>query len=408
MPNIKNTILSLGLLVVGVAIDAMTSDSRYIPLFDPPRLAIENTRSAFIPDYFLATGSKSLDRLEREIGMWELAGKFDQGKLADAFVAAGLPNPLRSEWQGIEIPLAVEGKLQAQAVDFSFYQPVTNWLYVGCSWMFMRVNTSQEFFLNCKTLKLLDGDAIELDESRRSMLDQLGLLRNHNAQLGFGDVDAYVWLGRVWDYELKFRRIDVGSRLGLLIPSGVKRQLDAPTSIPFGGNGHWGAYVEVDGIFELKEDFKVGFLTRVIKRFSRTSCQRMPVLVEPYIYGVAVGQVTVNPGPTFLFSPYVVLENLRKGFGVAVQYHLTNHWKDSWKDARTDRTVPVKLAPVEELSDWASDYFTLEAFYDFGKEKAQRSFDPILMFRWDVPAMFFMTKNIVKTNRVSISLECAF
>ena len=409
MSKIKMLLLAIIILITArSSIFSMVYDNRVIPLLQRPYISVDDTQNIFAVDYFMATGSKALDHLENEIGIPELYGLFDQGKLADAFVAAGRPNPLRSEWQNREIPWAMDGKIQAQAVTFLIHKKIVDWLAIGFSWLFMRTNSRQEFRLKSNNLFLGPGDRLELDDLRRAMFSQLRLAQNHTAQLGFGDIDCYLRFGNVWDYTLKFRSFDVGARLGLLIPTGQSRDINEPASIPFGGNGHWGIYGTLDGLFELKEDMKFGFFARLSKRFKRTNCQRMPVLGEPRIFGATVGQATINPGLTFIFSPYIVLENLRKGMGVSVQYHLTSHRQDSWTDVRLDKTIPVDLCQVEELSEWGSDYFTLHLFYDFGKAKPIRSFDPIISFRWDVPAMLFITNRIAKTHRISIGVEFAF
>src|SRR5204863_7772461 len=111
---------------------------------------------------------------------------------------------------------------------------------------------------------------------------------------------------------------------------------------------------------------------------------------------------------TFIFSPYAYAENLRAGLGLGVQYTVTVHQKDTWENPIVDPTIPVDLKDTQGLSYWGSDYFTLNVFYDFGKEKLCRSFDPIISFRWDIPVMFSPTKNSAKTNRVSVGIEFVF
>jgi len=212
----------------------------------------------------------------------------------------------------------------------------------------------------------------------------------------------------VWEYTLKFRRIDAGLSLGILMPTGVTQELNNPASVPFGGNGHWGFYVSADALLELREDIKTGVLLRVSKRIANTKVRRMPAAGEPQIFGTVVGPARVNPGSTFIFSPYFALENLRKGLGISVYYTLTSHREDKWTDKRPDQTVPVELNQVNDLSSWGSDYVTLNVFYDFGKEKVQRSVDPIISFRWDIPASLFVTKRVVRTHVVALGIEFAF
>ncbi len=240
-------------------------------------------------------------------------------------------------------------------------------------------------------------------------LKKLALLQNDSAQHGISDIDLFFRGGNMWEYTLKCRRICAGISIGGYIPTGVKTVLYNAASIPYGGNGFGGMYFKGDALFELKEDIKVGFLLQISKRFARTTIARMPMVAsEPYIFGPIVGPVRINPGPTLAFSPYFILENMRAGLGVGLHYTLTSHWKDHWCDRRCDPQFPVDLSQVERRSKWGSDYFTVDIFYDFGKQNTRRTIDPILFFRWDVPAMLFVSHNVAKTNKVSLGVEIAY
>jgi hypothetical protein len=409
MPKLKIGCIVLVMSSI-TALHAMVYDDRDIPpLFARPRLALEGTNSNFSVEGLFATASKAVGDNEAKLGLPELHGTFDQQQLAKAFVISGRPNPLRSEWQGVDkIAWKMEGKRQIQGVACAWNQAVHKYLSFGFSWVFLYANSRNDFKLAQTNLFLGEGDRLELDEIRRGMLQTLDLQEGNTIQAGFGDIDFYIRVGNVWEYIYKLRKIDVGLRVGVLFPTGVRRDIARPASIPFGGNGHWGMYVAFDGIFEVKEDLKVGFYARISKRFPRTSIQHMSVNGEPDIFGAVTGPVHINPGVTGVFSPYVVLENLRKGLGVSVQYTLTAHQEDEWCDQRADKTVPVRLGKTIALSEWASDYFTLNVFYDFGKVKIVRELEPVISLRWDVPTTLFITKHVPKMYKVSLGIEFAF
>ncbi len=158
----------------------------------------------------------------------------------------------------------------------------------------------------------------------------------------------------------------------------------------------------------MKEDWKIGFLARLSKRLPKTSTHRLSVKGEPEIFGAIIGNVRIDPGFTFVFSPYIVLENLRKGLGMSAQYTLTYHTRDSWKGCSNACNVATEVTKIQERSKWGSDYFTLNAFYDFGKTKVVRNFDPIISFRWDVPGKLWVMSRVPQTHRVSIGIEFAF
>ncbi len=401
---------------------SMVFDNRFIPLIQRPILMFDNTWSEFKAGFFFTTADKSFDSHQKEIPLPEIFGNFDQAKLAQSFVVAGQTNPLPSEYQSLpEIPWVVEGKRQSQGAVFRWHQRVNDYFSLGSSWLFMRVNSRHRYFLNTQKIAtvLEPGDATLLDESRRSIFNTMGIREGNTAQLGFGDIDLYFRLGYRWIYEYRFRGIDFGLRVGGLMPTGQSREQDRPASIPFGGNGHWGAYVHLDTAFELKEDWRVGAFFRVSKRFKNTKDRRMPVdlgkattgaviQTTPQPYGVVCGPVEIDPGVTCVVCPWFLLENLRDGLALGLNYTLTWHQKDSWCDARADKSVPVNLAPTEAQSKWASDYFTINALYDFNSSIKERDLHPVVFFRWDVPASVFVTDRINKTHRVTLGLEFVY
>ena len=315
---------------------AMTYDYRFMPFIarSDQLLLSDDKQHSGSCDFFIATASEAVSD-EKTVNIPTLFGSFDQKKYADGMVKAGYPNFLRPEWRNQSIPWSTPGKIQAQGIAMAWYIPlIPNLLSTGFNCLWMHASTYSYFNQeNVQTLTYTDSKQ-ELDEIRRCMFNTVGLTRNYSSQFGFGDIDWYIRCGRSWHYAFKCRNFNVGGRLGLLIPTGKKQDLACPTSIPFGGNGHWGAYGAFDGLFELREDLKVGILVRVSKRFAKTACHRLTVNEEPGPLGIITGLAHVNPGLTFIFAPLIALENIREGMGASIQYTMTKHLKDTWTDAR--------------------------------------------------------------------------
>ena len=409
MPKTKHILISLVLMACSYfSSSAMVYDNQFIPLLRRTRIDVGGCTSLFAIDLFACTASSAYGATEEQVGLPSIFGIFDQGELGQSMDAAGLFNPMRTDWQNFKVLWDLNGKLQTQGIFFTLHKDITDWISFGASWMFMRANSRHGFNLGKNDLELGRADRLQLDENRREMFDVLGLQENSSAQVGFGDVDLYLRVGHVWDYALKFRMIDAGATLGMLIPSGLRHEPNKPTSIPFGGNGHWGMYGALDGLFELKEDMKAGLYLRFSKRFPKTQNERMPAGCEPIIFGALCGPAHVNPGFTFVFNPFFVLENVRAGLGLGIYYNLTAHFKDSWQDRRFNPSVPARLDGALNFTNWRAEYITLNAFYDFGKVRMFREFDPILTFNWDVPVRFLAAQNVFKTYRIALGVQFAF
>lgn len=412
MSNIRSLII-VALVVCGfyASCTAMVYDNRYFPLFNRPYVRTCEQRSRFAVDVFFMTADNAYGDREQDIGLYELFGFYDQKKLGLALMKVGLPNALLDEWRALDIPWHLRGKLQAQGVAMIYDQALTNLFSTGFSLFFMRATGAQRFEFNNSTLRFTPSDELTLGQERRQMHQTLGLNGPLAHQTGISDIDWYLRVGSLWDYVLKCRRIDAGFRLGALIPSGLSMDINSPASVPFGGNGFAGIYGSIDADFELKEDLNFGLLLRLNKRFARTKKQRLPVADEPQIFGALVSDVRIDPGFTVVFSPYLSVENIRAGFGGRLNYTLTAHTQDEWKDLRSvqeKQALPVDVFKLEDQSGWMSDYVTLSAFYNFGAGKVDSGMNPTFVFSWDIPALLFKAYGISKTQRISLSLEAHF
>jgi hypothetical protein len=385
----------------------MVFDNRFMPLMQRPWIASDDGRSHVSTHLFGVRATRAYNSLGAEAPLPDMYGSFDLGKIAQGIVNLGFQNPIKTEWQGATIPWALEGKLQGQGIDLEWQKAITQYISIGGSFLVLRLSSWYNFVLNEKdcTLHPRASEVQELEDLRLSILRQIGICGDCSVQHGFGDTDLYVRVGNYWEYACKFRSIQVGGRLGLLIPTGKHQNIHYPSSIPFGGNGHWGIYGAADALFELKEDWKVGLYLRINQRFARTQCHRVPTECEMDNYAALQTDVRVRPGTTFVFSPYVDFECLRDGLGVRVFYVLTKHWADRWSICQQDEK---KYKDFIKRTEWGSDYFSVNVFYDFGKVKPNRTVYPILTFCWDIPQSVLIANAVAKTDRISLGVEVAF
>lgn len=409
---------------------AMIVDSRFVPLLQKPFFSMQGQPSHVSASLFATTANEALLKNDKYTGIPEIYGvintssgmtehsSLDVNILGQALEAVGKVNPL-GELKGLSLPYRQEGKMQSQGALFSYHQAIGDYVSLGGSALFMRFLSTQRFYLDQASVNVSQQavDFVDVvDKARREMFEEIGLKPPVSDQAGVGDFNFYMRLGKTWDYTLKCKMLSLGAKLGALVPAGQSRDILSPTSVSFGGNNHWGLYTSVDFEAEVKEYWKVGLLGWVGKRFARVTPQRLSVGGEPMVFGVMDGRVKVNPGFTWSFSPYVTLENIRSGLGGRVQYTLTKHAHDHWDVVcKSNEVSPYcliyrgnKYSLGEYISRWASDYITLDAFYDFGNQRAERSFDPILFLSCDIPVDAIVANAVPRMYKISLGLDISF
>lgn len=406
-------------LFFSVSINALI-DNRYFPLYRQRYTRQPDKLSIFDTNVFLMTASRARGFDDKPIGIPELDGKYDLIRVGKALEITGKENPVPDEWQSKnQLLLDMNGKLSAQGFWIGYEQALTNWFSPGISFYFMSASSRYEFVIPDilrRELKLDQnrGSEIVLEKTIAKANDLLGITDNQFKKSGVPDIDLYIRFGIVRDYVHKFRKIDLGFTIGMLIPSGPKIEINNPASVPFGANGHWGLYFDGEAFLELKDDFIVGLWIQFVKRFEKTSIRRIPVNGEPLRFGALVGPVQVNPGLTFGISPFVDLEGIRDALGVKARYTFIHHAEDHWIDVRDDQTIPSMLFTTDGIEthsvsrSWINEYITLSLIYNFANEAKCRKFTPIVYLDWDIPVRILASKNICKTHRVSLGFEFSF
>jgi hypothetical protein len=388
----------------------MVFDNRFMPLMSRPWIAPDDGRTHISTNAFVVRATNAYNKNGEEGPMSEIWGPFDLGECARNWAKLSHTNPLRTEWQGAIIPLLADGKFYGAGIDIEWQKFLFWHVWIGGSFMAMQLNSWYEFMLDEKNagqnVSQLKIYAQDLDEMRREVMTKTCLCGAHAHEHGIGDIDLYIRLGNYWEYTCKFRSIQAGGRVGLLIPTAKPRNIYFPSAIPFGGDRHWGIYGAIDATFELKEDFKVGIFARANQRFSRVVCTRIPLGCEAENMAAMEGDVDIEPGATLIVSPFATFECLRDGFGARIAYTLTKHWPDTWHFWDAPRYV--NLEKMRDRTSWGSDYFSINVFYDFGKAKPDWAVYPILTFCWDIPASVLIANSVAKTDRVSLGVEVAF
>lgn len=408
-------ILSFGFIST---IKSMVYDNRYAPEYMSPILFKPRPRmdSNFqaIPIYMRANHSfGDMD----SIGYPELNGLYNLADINRGLMAANViqEDLFRSDLRGLpKVIWNRQGRLDIEALALYYQNILCDNVIVGSSYLFGHVNSRHDFILNkgsdTSIPNIKQGDEEYLYMLRAQVMDKLNVDYAIFRKVISGDLDLFFKFGKQWQYRYRCRSIDAWLTTGAIFPIGNPYEINNPASIILGGNRHWGVYLGVQGHAEVREDWHIDILFRAIKRLPKTfSCARMPGANELFDYGAIVGPMYVNPGYTFAFSGFLILEDFSyDGLGAKLGYTVIGHLEDKLVDKRKDQTIPSNLKAGMELSSWGIEFVRACVFYDFAKKLDYPSSLPSLSLYLDVPVHSTISKRSVKTYAISLAIETNF
>lgn len=411
-------ILFLVLICVPTSIYSMVTDNRYFPWFNHPYNGTDHQHGCFRADPFFITGTSAwkikpgVRQIDQETGFPDLQGELDYYQLGIALEMDGKPNPIPSDWRNVtDFPMLMPGSFQGQGISFAGYAPLTNHFGIGATFLFFRLMSQANILPAASTARQLNlaapGNQARLTQLTQDFEAIVGTQNGYIIETGVGDVDLFIRFYDVREYIFYCRKMDASVAVGLLVPTGVQESLYSIASVPFGGNGFWGWYIAPALEFELKEDWKLGFVARVQKRFARTVLSRIPIADESALFAPVIGNLNVNPGTTFMFAPYFALEDIREGLGAMVQYTVVAHLTDGFTDEREDASPAANFTNMLANSSWVSEYVTVEGLYDlsFGQPW---SYKPLFTLSLDLPLSLLGARGCAKTSRITLGLTVDF
>lgn len=400
-------------LFISSKVFATVYDNRFFPLYKRPYTKKNDKYSRFGSTFFIDSADNAMGMHSEIIPIPKIFGEYKMQNIGKALVVLGKENPLLDEFQNLEFPWNIDQKLSSQGFNLIYDQHIYKYLYAGASLLCMRVNSNYSFIFNKgeSGFNKTGQGFTDIYEYMSKLHNAIGVTGNSFNKFGFGDMDAYIRIGNIWDYLYKMQRIDANFTLGFLIPTGQQRCLNLPSSVPFGGDGHWGMYGQAECELGLKDDMRLLLMFRMSKRKTEVKEQRVPVAGEHPLFGALITPVKVSPGLTFIFAPQFWWENLRSGFGVRVGYTLAYHNCDTYTDLRSQvekDAVSGDFGALNNMSSWANDYLNLSAYYEFYDDVDNKKVEPIISLSWDWPTFFLVGKNAPKTQSVSLGLDLIF
>lgn len=326
-------------------------------------------------------------------------------------------------WGYNELNFASTGKIHAEGFQLGYEKAVSDYLSFGLLTSALHVSSSLAFVIAPRLREVLhlpvpnttlQGREREIYNAFLNAFDLLNLQAPEWSATGLGDTDLYARFGKRIDYRYKFRRIDLGVRVGAIAPTTVPYSYANPAAISLGGGGFAGVFVQPEFELELKHDWLVGLWARVEARANKNFYARVPVKhayadhTEPINFGAVMGEFNIKPGVTAGFCPYARITDLVDGFGAQLLYVYVHHFQDTWTDLCPNRSYEANTCLVNQLSSWTDSHVGVTLFLDLNKTKLGYCNAPEYFLDVLIPIDFLSTKNVGKSLRVSLGFEFSF
>ncbi len=435
MTNKKNINLSFLFLVstflfIPLFLNAFHLPSKHCPFFENDftvNLYPTKKHTLAIEGIF-GTISTAFKRNGKSGGTPELYGEYELNSVVDSLQAVNGSNP------GFKNPFQqLPANLQKKSLKFGVSEKIhtvgctlsdTHWffdntLFVGAWIPIISMQSMNRYILKeASTFNVADQNLI--DKVRRDTHQALGFYDNGATRTGFGDLDLFVGYRAFWDHKLLMKSIIITPKMGLILPTGVHRDVDNPSTIPFMGDGHLGIHGEIHSQFELKQDLRLGFIIHGAHQVQHRKKERHAVFKEPSIFSALVTHIKVKPGFTLALAPYLVLENILDNVHFQVKYTYLRHGADDVSDYGeyllddpksssylTKR--PTNVITQKDIDDnkfekwnnskWRSHYVTLQLMFDTRQTLTSWKLDPNFYVSYDIPCA---GRGISKMHQISL------
>lgn len=234
-----------------------------------------------------------------------------------------------------------------------------------------------------------------------AILNRYNLSRENKTQVGCGDLSLAA--GYTYSYQettvLDF--VDLTFKLGVLTPTGKKRNEDHIFSLAMGNNGHFGFQGSFDIGFGAYEWLTIGLHMDGIGFLDRTACVRIKTGPKQsgMIY-LAKEKSRLSRGTIVNGGAYLKADHIARGLSVTVGYSGTQQNSCTVTPCNSNFSASV-ASSNESLQSWRMHVIQSSIEYDFSKKESMCGFNLSFFYNAQVGGL-----RVFKTNM--IGGECGF
>lgn len=186
---------------------------------------------------------------------------------------------------------------------------------------------------------------------------------------GAGDIS--IMFG--WGYNYQELRvldfIDITGKIGMLLPSGKKQNIDYAFDLPLGYNGHWGVGGSGDFAVGIYDWLTLGGHVNAIAFLDHTDVFRMKTDARQNGFiKLAKGCATSELGPIWNAGAFIKADHVAGGLSLLAGYSYTQKQRDMLHPQKTSCFNPTAVCCDSMLSGWKMQTVHLLMEYDGARE----------------------------------------
>lgn len=225
------------------------------------------------------------------------------------------------------------------------------------------------------------------------------------SKTGVGDMALYVgWRQGFLQEKQWLKEVTVNIRLGLICPTGVKKNEDIAVSLPFGTDGSFALPFAVGLDLRFRKFFWAGFDATFMQIFSHTRMRRIQTDAgQTDLLLLQKAEARRDYGFTQMYNLYFE-PILYKGFSIRAAYENIKHAQDKLYVVSNLYASNVANGAAA-LQEWTTHDFFIQAKLDTGVGRENTRFKPQMMLFAKIP---FNGKRSLQVSLVGFELTCSF
>jgi hypothetical protein len=202
------------------------------------------------------------------------------------------------------------------------------------------------------------------------------------SESGIGD--ACILLGWTRSFQnidvLDF--VDLDLALGVLIPSGAKKDQNQVFSLPLGYDGHTGAIINAELAFGAFDWLDLGMYFDTIVFGSKKQCIRIKTgQYQSGIIKLALTECSIEKGTQWQAGGYLKFDHFARGLSILFGYSFVNQNSDEISPEDPEEFSPGIANSDDMIQGWKMHTITFGLEYDFAKRGSQ--FGPRIGFNYN-------------------------